>query len=146
MRGSRCGGRDQSQKQQDQSNSSPSFSPSPPSLSPPSSPSLTDGWTLYDPLVEFERMGIFLMNNYTDPFRLTKVNTEYQKSPTYPRYLCVPATVEDATLDQVFEEGKEERRREREREEEGKGANLLILWCLLSNFLWLCCVIFFFFV
>jgi hypothetical protein len=61
-----------------------------------------DGWTLYDPLIEFERMGIPTSSGSNGPLRIAHVNLDYSKSPTYPRYLCVPSQVSDDTLDPVF--------------------------------------------
>jgi len=55
------------------------------------------GWALYDPMREWRRMGV------DDPgkerkWRISKINTDYSFSPTYPALLPVPAPISDATL------------------------------------------------
>jgi hypothetical protein len=75
-------------------------------LPPPPPPQLInsenefDGWTLYNPLAEFERMGLY--NNDNMAFHITTININYLKCPTYPQLLCVPITVTNEILAGVF--------------------------------------------
>ena len=55
------------------------------------------GWTLYDPMREWRRMGLGdekRQNNW----RITNMNKDYAFSPTYPAILAVPANISDNTL------------------------------------------------
>ncbi|KAK4518904.1 uncharacterized protein ATC70_009130 [Mucor velutinosus] len=54
-----------------------------------------NGWNIYDPLKEYERMGVDVS---TDTWRFTLVNRDYKYSPTYPRTLVVPSKISDNTL------------------------------------------------
>eukprot|EP01105_Mastigella_eilhardi_P005109 TRINITY_DN1689_c1_g1_i5.p1 TRINITY_DN1689_c1_g1~~TRINITY_DN1689_c1_g1_i5.p1 ORF type:complete len:909 (-),score=186.25 TRINITY_DN1689_c1_g1_i5:81-2807(-) len=51
-----------------------------------------DGWNVYNPVMEFSRLGI-----PNEDWRLTDINAAY-KASTYPSVLCVPAAVSDAQL------------------------------------------------
>ncbi|KAI8368633.1 protein-tyrosine phosphatase-like protein [Choanephora cucurbitarum] len=53
------------------------------------------GWNIYDPLKEYERMGVDVK---TDAWRFTLINRDYKYSPTYPRLLVVPSKISDNTL------------------------------------------------
>lgn len=64
-----------------------SFQPRPPFTS-------TDGWKIYDPVTEFERMGV----GKIDTWRLSSINRDYSFSPTYPRVLVVPTKISDNVL------------------------------------------------
>jgi len=55
-----------------------------------------DGWSVYDPIKEYKRMGI-----PNDSWRLTKINSRYEFADTYPAILCVPAQATDADLEKV---------------------------------------------
>ncbi|GAN08486.1 phosphatidylinositol 3-phosphate [Mucor ambiguus] len=55
----------------------------------------SNGWNIYDPLKEYERMGVDVS---TDTWRFTLVNRDYKYSPTYPRTLVVPSKISDNTL------------------------------------------------
>ncbi|KAI9736779.1 MAG: hypothetical protein M1834_000983 [Cirrosporium novae-zelandiae] len=56
-----------------------------------------NGWDIYDPQKEFERMGI--LEKGTDyGWRISKINTDYSFSPTYPSLLAVPSTISDTTI------------------------------------------------
>ncbi|KAJ9608429.1 phosphatidylinositol-3-phosphatase ymr1 [Cladophialophora chaetospira] len=55
------------------------------------------GWTLYDPMREFRRMGLGDGKRQTN-WRITHMNKDYQFSPTYPAILAVPANISDNTL------------------------------------------------
>ncbi|RCI04412.1 hypothetical protein CU098_008094 [Rhizopus stolonifer] len=55
----------------------------------------TNGWNIYDPLKEYERMGVDVK---TDTWRFTLINRDYKYSPTYPRLLVVPSKISDNTL------------------------------------------------
>ncbi|KAI8991912.1 protein-tyrosine phosphatase-like protein [Mycotypha africana] len=54
-----------------------------------------DGWNIYDPIKEYERMGVDVS---TDQWRFSLINRDYKYSPTYPRVLVVPAKISDTTL------------------------------------------------
>ncbi|KAI9322725.1 protein-tyrosine phosphatase-like protein [Dichotomocladium elegans] len=54
-----------------------------------------NGWTIYDPLKEYERMGVGTKN---DNWRFTTINRDYTYSPTYPRTLVVPSKISDNVL------------------------------------------------
>ncbi|CAO3704043.1 unnamed protein product [Rhizopus stolonifer] len=56
--------------------------------------STSGGWNTYDPLKEYERMGI----GSSDKWRFTIINRDYKYSPTYPRTLVVPSKISDAVL------------------------------------------------
>ncbi|KAG0304692.1 hypothetical protein BGZ98_005167 [Dissophora globulifera] len=74
--------------------------------------STTDGWNIYDPLVEYERMGVGSKN---DQWRFSDLNQSFsdcpylrritvshrsvpQFSPTYPQILVVPSKISDTVL------------------------------------------------
>ncbi|KAL1936624.1 hypothetical protein VTP01DRAFT_758 [Rhizomucor pusillus] len=54
-----------------------------------------DGWKIYDPLQEYERMGVGVKS---DSWRFTTINRDYTYSPTYPRTLVVPSKISDNVL------------------------------------------------
>ncbi|ORZ15412.1 protein-tyrosine phosphatase-like protein [Lobosporangium transversale] len=64
------------------------YTPSPPF-------STKDGWQIYDPLVEYERMGVSSRN---EQWRFSDLNKTFTFSPTYPRVLVVPSKISDAVL------------------------------------------------
>ncbi|KAI1309318.1 hypothetical protein EDD11_004101 [Mortierella claussenii] len=64
------------------------YTPSPPF-------STNDGWQIYDPLVEYERMGVSSRN---DQWRFSDLNQSFSFSPTYPHVLVVPSKISDAVL------------------------------------------------
>lgn len=51
---------------------------------------IMDGWNIYDPIVEFQRMGI-----PDDGWRITNINAEYEVCSTYPAILAVPTCLDD---------------------------------------------------
>lgn len=53
-----------------------------------------DGWKIYDPVAEFERMGV----GKHDSWRFSSINRDYSFSPTYPRVLVVPTKISDNVL------------------------------------------------
>ncbi|CAG8668776.1 9567_t:CDS:2, partial [Paraglomus occultum] len=55
---------------------------------------VNDGWSVYDPLREFERMGV----TKNDAWRFSTVNRNYSLCPSYPRILVVPSKISDAVL------------------------------------------------
>ncbi|KAF9436646.1 hypothetical protein BGZ76_003372 [Entomortierella beljakovae] len=62
----------------------------------PSPPFKTnDGWKIYDPLVEYERMGVISKN---EQWRISDLNQTFTFSPTYPQVLVVPSKISDAVL------------------------------------------------
>lgn len=55
------------------------------------------GWSVYDPMREWRRMGID-SNNKKCPWRISKINNDYAFSPTYPAMFPVPASISDNHL------------------------------------------------
>ncbi|KAA8912783.1 protein phosphatase [Sphaerosporella brunnea] len=55
-----------------------------------------NGWNLYNPINEFERMGVG--TDRCKGWRITHINKDYSFSPTYPATLAVPSTISDTTL------------------------------------------------
>jgi myotubularin-related protein 6/7/8 len=55
------------------------------------------GWTLYDPMREWRRMGLE-SDKIKTKWRITTINKDYQFSPTYPAVLAVPVSISDNTL------------------------------------------------
>ena len=55
-----------------------------------------NGWRLYDPAKEYERMGCF--EGERPAWRVTKINEDHTFSPTYPSYIVVPAAISDTVL------------------------------------------------
>lgn len=51
---------------------------------------LLDGWNIYDPVIEFKRMGI-----PDAAWRISNVNADYEVCPTYPAILAVPTCLDD---------------------------------------------------
>lgn len=54
-----------------------------------------NGWSIYDPVAEFNRQGAL---DKASNWRITNVNSDYQFSPTYPALFLVPSTVSDTVL------------------------------------------------
>ncbi|CAI2163102.1 5917_t:CDS:2 [Funneliformis geosporum] len=54
-----------------------------------------DGWNVYDPLKEFDRMGVCTI---TESWRFSHVNRSYNFCPTYPFILVVPHKISDSHL------------------------------------------------
>ncbi|KAK9447823.1 protein-tyrosine phosphatase-like protein [Limtongia smithiae] len=52
-------------------------------------------WTIYDPIKEFQRMGVGTTNS---AWRFTSINSSYDFCPTYPALLVVPAGIPDSVL------------------------------------------------
>ncbi|KAK5809992.1 protein-tyrosine phosphatase-like protein [Linnemannia elongata] len=55
----------------------------------------TDGWQIYDPLLEYERMGVM---SKSDQWRVSELNRTYTFSPTYPQLIVVPSKISDTVL------------------------------------------------
>ncbi|KIW25081.1 uncharacterized protein PV07_10751 [Cladophialophora immunda] len=55
------------------------------------------GWSLYDPMREWRRMGLGDESRKTN-WRISTINKDYSFSPTYPSVLAVPANISDNTL------------------------------------------------
>ncbi|KAF8937068.1 hypothetical protein BGZ47_009200 [Haplosporangium gracile] len=55
----------------------------------------TDGWQIYDPLLEYERMGVM---SKSDQWRVSELNRSYTFSPTYPQLIVVPSKISDTVL------------------------------------------------
>ncbi|KAG0018782.1 hypothetical protein BGZ82_000329 [Podila clonocystis] len=64
------------------------YTPTPPFSS-------TDGWQIYDPLIEYERMGVGSKN---DQWRFSDINQSFSFSPTYPHSIVVPTRISDTVL------------------------------------------------
>ncbi|KFH66165.1 hypothetical protein MVEG_08266 [Podila verticillata NRRL 6337] len=64
------------------------YTPSPPFTT-------TDGWQIYDPLIEYERMGVGSKN---DQWRFSDINQSFSFSPTYPHSIVVPTRISDTVL------------------------------------------------
>ncbi|CAG8480679.1 5733_t:CDS:2 [Ambispora gerdemannii] len=61
----------------------------------PQSLTTNDGWKIYDPRVEFGRMGV---GSRTRTWRLSEKNIKYEICSTYPRILVVPDKITDNVL------------------------------------------------
>ncbi|CAG8555607.1 1044_t:CDS:2, partial [Paraglomus brasilianum] len=59
---------------------------------------VNDGWSVYDPLREFERMGV----TKNVAWRFSTVNRNYDLCPSYPRILVVPSKISDAVLSHAY--------------------------------------------
>eukprot|EP01119_Soliformovum_irregulare_P024248 TRINITY_DN8649_c0_g1_i1.p1 TRINITY_DN8649_c0_g1~~TRINITY_DN8649_c0_g1_i1.p1 ORF type:complete len:1257 (-),score=381.43 TRINITY_DN8649_c0_g1_i1:14-3784(-) len=59
-------------------------------------PKAENGWTIYDPVKDFERMNI-----PDNSWRFTHINANYQMCSSYPQLLVVPAESTDAELEKV---------------------------------------------
>jgi myotubularin-related protein 6/7/8 len=55
------------------------------------------GWDLYNPIKEFERMGISESGTHK-AWRISAINSKYEYCDTYPALLCVPTIISDTTL------------------------------------------------
>lgn len=53
-----------------------------------------EGWKVYDPIAEFNRLGL----ETNDQWRVTNLNKDYEFSPTYPALLVVPKKITDSVL------------------------------------------------
>ena len=60
---------------------------------------ITNGWNIYNPIIEFSRQGIIEGNNSLG-LRYTYVNQNFEICPTYPRVLIEPANMSDEELRQ----------------------------------------------
>lgn len=54
-----------------------------------------NGWTLYQPIKEFERQGIGIR---TKKWRITNINKNYSLCSTYPSVLVVPSKISDTVI------------------------------------------------
>ncbi|RMD42060.1 hypothetical protein DV735_g3066, partial [Chaetothyriales sp. CBS 134920] len=60
-----------------------------------------NGWSLYDPVAEWARMGVgagVSEGERNKSWRISRINTDYRLSPTYPALFAVPASISDNTL------------------------------------------------
>ncbi|OWP06553.1 hypothetical protein B2J93_1194 [Marssonina coronariae] len=67
------------------------------SYEPPPPEKKINGWELYDAKAEWKRQGIS-DKGVDRGWRISKINTDYGFSPTYPALLPVPSTISDNTL------------------------------------------------
>ncbi|KAH6719921.1 protein-tyrosine phosphatase-like protein [Leptodontidium sp. MPI-SDFR-AT-0119] len=67
------------------------------SYDPPPPEKNINGWELYDAKAEWKRQGIS-DKGVDRGWRISKINTDYAFSPTYPALLPVPSTISDNTL------------------------------------------------
>ncbi|KAI9837964.1 MAG: hypothetical protein M1819_006118 [Sarea resinae] len=56
-----------------------------------------NGWTVYDAREEWKRLGVN-EKSVDNGWRLSKINIDYQYSPTYPALLAVPSAISDNVL------------------------------------------------
>lgn len=56
-----------------------------------------DGWTVYNPLEEYRRLGVGT-KGANRGWRISQINADYQYSPTYPAVVAVPAGISDNVL------------------------------------------------
>ncbi|ORX95343.1 phosphatases II [Basidiobolus meristosporus CBS 931.73] len=54
-----------------------------------------DGWSIYNPVEEYQRLGVGTKTNH---WRFTSLNQEYQLCSTYPRILAVPSKISDTVV------------------------------------------------
>lgn len=54
------------------------------------------GWQLYNPIEEYKRLELVQENSQY--WRVSNLNTEYKFSPSYPKVLIVPSTISDNVL------------------------------------------------
>ena len=59
---------------------------------------LTNGWNIYDPVIEFSRQGVTEDNNLG--LRYSRVNENFKICPTYPEFLIEPKNITDEQLKQ----------------------------------------------
>lgn len=64
---------------------------------PPPQEKEINGWELYDPRAEFRRQGIS-EKGADRGWRISKLNSDFNFSPTYPAILAVPTTISDNVL------------------------------------------------
>eukprot|EP01102_Stenamoeba_stenopodia_P022521 TRINITY_DN9422_c0_g1_i1.p1 TRINITY_DN9422_c0_g1~~TRINITY_DN9422_c0_g1_i1.p1 ORF type:complete len:971 (-),score=166.80 TRINITY_DN9422_c0_g1_i1:150-3062(-) len=64
---------------------------------PPASHNGFNGWSLYDPIVDYDKQGIA-----PNLWRISLVNEKYECSETYPNKLIVPRSISDEELREVF--------------------------------------------
>lgn len=67
---------------------------------PLSHESAFNGWTIYDPIAEFQRMGALPSagSSAESRWRVSTINSDYKFSPTYPATIVVPACISDTVL------------------------------------------------
>jgi hypothetical protein len=58
-----------------------------------------DGWSIYNPEQEYDRMGVVKSKNW----RITKINSDFKFSETYPSVLVVPMITTDKELELIGE-------------------------------------------
>ncbi|KAF9963747.1 hypothetical protein BGZ65_012525 [Modicella reniformis] len=54
-----------------------------------------DGWQIYNPIPEYQRMGVGSENSQ---WRFSDINQSFSFSPTYPHHIVVPGNISDAVL------------------------------------------------
>eukprot|EP01105_Mastigella_eilhardi_P003332 TRINITY_DN1428_c0_g1_i3.p1 TRINITY_DN1428_c0_g1~~TRINITY_DN1428_c0_g1_i3.p1 ORF type:complete len:1095 (-),score=216.73 TRINITY_DN1428_c0_g1_i3:804-3977(-) len=57
-----------------------------------------NGWQIYDAVTEYKRLGI--PNTY---WRISDINYTYERCPSYPSLVCVPAATDDKLLNEAAE-------------------------------------------
>ena len=67
------------------------------SYKPPPVEREINGWEVYDPKAEFRRQGISA-KGVDRGWRISKINSDYSFSPTYPAVLAVPSSISDNTI------------------------------------------------
>ncbi|CAK9436101.1 uncharacterized protein LODBEIA_P06590 [Lodderomyces beijingensis] len=56
------------------------------------------GWDLYDPVEEYDRLGLLPKDDEKKFWRLSNLNEDYKFCPSYPRYMIVPGSISDNVL------------------------------------------------
>ena len=62
------------------------------------SQNITNGWDIYDPVIEFSRQGVTKVNDLG--LRYCYVNRNFEMCPTYPQFLIEPSKMSDDELKQ----------------------------------------------
>jgi hypothetical protein len=60
-----------------------------------------NSWSIYDPVTEFQRQGLYFNNetqNSSSSWRVSNINDRFKFCDTYPRTLVVPKTISDNVL------------------------------------------------
>ncbi|KAK9765201.1 phosphatidylinositol-3-phosphatase ymr1 [Basidiobolus ranarum] len=56
---------------------------------------IDDGWSVYNPIQEYERLGV---GTKSSSWRFTKLNQNFELCSTYPRILVVPSKISDTVI------------------------------------------------
>jgi len=67
---------------------------------PKYSTNVRNGWSVYNKLAEYTRMGIDF-DSITCPFRVYAKNSKWETVPTYPQILVIPKTISDNSIEWI---------------------------------------------